>query len=653
MAEIVDFGLQQHKIKMDSRYFENVLSVVAGDTGRRIEVQLLDTNGTVQDTTGLNLRLNAVIAGKATYTNATLVDAATGKYQLDLSNGMFLAPGNWQFQWQITDSAGKKLHSFAFAGNVGSNISEGGSQATNFYLNLDDLKAMQEDLVNGTFESEALETNIAEKLEALEETYAPKLTEVTAQLAEKASKGEVNNLVSSMQNGVKGIYLTLSDLQTNLPNGSEGNYIVQSDGHIYNWNGSVWVDTEIQYQSTGIAKESVGVLNLDNSLVEKEVITEFDFENMTSPFPPESQIGRMVIPDSPITAKGSIVINLKIANDAEVPVFLLEKEGSNFTIKQKDVVLVDEGENQEIATGLYSRGTGDEYVGIIVPNDRLLRFGDYNGIGYHQSSVYPLLTTTIGDSIEYTTRLNATFAISFSTIKIKEPPNDYISLEDLPEINRWTFKKANFLGDSITAGTNTTKTYLDYLKEVTPLEVTRNYGIGGSRISGTSSASMHVRALEMDNDADLVCVFGGTNDFNLDMSLGEFYTLTDNGIRTPNYDTMTFYGALHQLCKNLMSIYTGKQVVLITPIHREHFGTQHSSLEPNDKGIYLDEYVEAIKKIGEWYSIPVLDLYAESGLQPNVPENKEVYFTTTDGLHPNEAGHRLIAEKILAFLNTI
>lgn len=197
MAEIVDFGLQQHKIKMDSRYFENVLSVVAGDTGRRIEVQLLDTNGMVQDTTGLNLRLNAEIDGKATYTDATLVDAPTGKYQLDLSNGMFLAPGNWQFQWQITDYAGKKLHSFAFTGNIGKNISEGGSQATNFYLNLEDLKKMQDDLINGTIDSSILETNIAEKLTDLETQYAPKLTEVTAQLAqienEKAEQTTVAN----------------------------------------------------------------------------------------------------------------------------------------------------------------------------------------------------------------------------------------------------------------------------------------------------------------------------------------------------------------------------------------------------------------------------------------------------------------------------
>src|SRR5699024_10969419 len=37
-----------------------------------------------------------------------------------------------------------------------------------------------------------LQTNINTKLEALEEEYAPKLTEVTAQLAQKTTKGEVN-----------------------------------------------------------------------------------------------------------------------------------------------------------------------------------------------------------------------------------------------------------------------------------------------------------------------------------------------------------------------------------------------------------------------------------------------------------------------------
>lgn len=183
MAEVFDFGLQQHKIKMDGKFFESNLFAVAGDTGRRLEVQLLDSNNMVQNTTGISLRLNANVAGQATYAEATLVDATKGLYELDLPNGMLIAPGNWQFQWQIIGASGEKLHSFAFTGSIGSNLSEGGSEATNFYLNVEDLKQMQEDLINGTFDSVALETNIAEKLNDLEETYAPRLTEVTAQLA--------------------------------------------------------------------------------------------------------------------------------------------------------------------------------------------------------------------------------------------------------------------------------------------------------------------------------------------------------------------------------------------------------------------------------------------------------------------------------------
>ena len=46
-------------------------------------------------------------------------------------------------------------------------------------------------------------------------------------------------------------------------------------------------------------------------------------------------------------------------------------------------------------------------------------------------------------------------------------------------------------------------------------------------------------------------------------------------------------------------------------------------------------------------SVHVIDLYAESGLQPNVPENKAQFFGTTDGLHPIAAGHEKIADCII------
>ncbi|MDN6670652.1 MAG: hypothetical protein L0L07_00005, partial [Staphylococcus equorum] len=139
MAEVFDFGLQQHKIKMDGGFSNNRLFAVVGDTARRLEVQLLDANGNIQDVTGINLRLNAEVAGKLTFVDALIKDATKGIYVVELANGMFLEPGNWFFQWQIT-KGDSKISSFPFTVKIGANVSEGGEQATNFYLNAEELR---------------------------------------------------------------------------------------------------------------------------------------------------------------------------------------------------------------------------------------------------------------------------------------------------------------------------------------------------------------------------------------------------------------------------------------------------------------------------------------------------------------------------------
>ena len=65
----------------------------------------------------------------------------------------------------------------------------------------------------------------------------------------------------------------------------------------------------------------------------------------------------------------------------------------------------------------------------------------------------------------------------------------------------------------------------------------------------------------------------------------------------------------------------------------------------------LADYVEAIRQVAEYYAIPVLDLWRVSGIQPKVDILKEKYMP--DGLHPNDAGHELIANKLIGFLNTL
>ena len=146
---------------------------------------------------------------------------------------------------------------------------------------------------------------------------------------------------------------------------------------------------------------------------------------------------------------------------------------------------------------------------------------------------------------------------------------------------------------------------------------------------------------KMDDDADIVVVFGGTNDYGHgDAPLGNF----DD--RTPD----TFYGACHYLFSGLIRKYLGKSIVIMTPLHRIGEMKIPDIKVPGDYGI-LKEYINIIREVAEYYSLPVLDLYSSSGLQPEIKEIQDEYIP--DGLHPNDRGHEIIARKLKFFLENI
>ena len=210
--------------------------------------------------------------------------------------------------------------------------------------------------------------------------------------------------------------------------------------------------------------------------------------------------------------------------------------------------------------------------------------------------------------------------------------------------------KINFLGDSITegAGTSSPDRMFTMLIEREYGAICQNYGIGGTRIARQKTATVEKwdrdfisRVPEMDADADIVVVFGGTNDFGHgDAPLG---TMSD---RTP----YTFYGALHCLYTALTEKYPDVPVVILTPLHRLNEDSPKGDNKPEPVGT-LKEYVNIIREVAEYYSFPVLDLYKESGLQPKVPVIQKKYIP--DGLHPNDDGNAILAHKIARFLETL
>ena len=148
------------------------------------------------------------------------------------------------------------------------------------------------------------------------------------------------------------------------------------------------------------------------------------------------------------------------------------------------------------------------------------------------------------------------------------------------------------------------------------------------------------RVEQMDADADVVIVFGGTNDFGHgDAPIG---CMAD---RTPE----TFYGALHDLYTRLIERYPDKLIVIATPLHRWNEENPRGDCKPADVGT-LREYVQIIRQVAEWYSLPVLDLFAMSGLQPCLPVHRQRF--VPDGLHPNDEGHVILAQKFVSFLRS-
>ncbi len=215
-------------------------------------------------------------------------------------------------------------------------------------------------------------------------------------------------------------------------------------------------------------------------------------------------------------------------------------------------------------------------------------------------------------------------------------------------------KIVNFLGDSITEGHGSSgpeKNYVSLVKEMLNLGAANNYGIGGTRIAPRQKLTENARHEQpfgtrvdaMDPNADVVVVFGGTNDFGHgDAPLGTFADTTDR----------TFYGAFKKLCVQLIEKYPGKPIVIITPLHRcsedNVLGDGHYKMP---LGTPLSAFVQAEREVAAYYSLPVLDLWATSGLQPCIPIIKEKFMP--DGLHPNDAGYQILAEKIAAYLKTL
>jgi len=212
----------------------------------------------------------------------------------------------------------------------------------------------------------------------------------------------------------------------------------------------------------------------------------------------------------------------------------------------------------------------------------------------------------------------------------------------------------NVLGDSITEGVGASsqdKAYPTVLSRLTGAKV-NNYGVSGSRITDIESpyfnpGSFVDRMYNMDKTADLIIVFGGTNDFWCgDCPIGK---RTDKCVNT-------FYGALNRMISYLKNTYPSADIVFVVPYQQSKDADETHPYKRSTYGNYgtgtLKEYRIAMLDRCEYYGIPVLDLYADYDL--NTADNREALENygnyICDGCHLNDAGYNLLARKIYRFI---
>lgn len=184
------------------------------------------------------------------------------------------------------------------------------------------------------------------------------------------------------------------------------------------------------------------------------------------------------------------------------------------------------------------------------------------------------------------------------------------------------------IGDSITRASNYMPDgYINVVAKELNLDK-YNYGIDGSSIHD-GFEPMYLRYTSMASDLDIITVAGGTND-----SSATIGTMAD---RTG----ATLYGACHILFSGLINKYPNACIGVILPTPRD--------LESMDK---LKEKTKAIKEVAEYYALPTLDLLSNcNGMSCAIDSRIATLYSNADKLHPSAYSHKnLIAPLVVQFI---
>lgn len=206
--------------------------------------------------------------------------------------------------------------------------------------------------------------------------------------------------------------------------------------------------------------------------------------------------------------------------------------------------------------------------------------------------------------------------------------------------------KIVFLGDSIT---QQAEDFEDgFISLIRQNLVQDKFELVGKGISGNKVSDLLTRYKSdvIDLNPDIVFIYIGINDVwhKYDFGTGSDIDLYEKGLRT--------------IISDIKSL--GSKIVLCTPtVIGENtgdfvLGNQFKDVETMEKmNGDLDTFSEVVRKLSNEYETELLDLRKifMDYLAENNINNDAAGILTTDGVHLNERGNKLIADQMIKFIN--
>ena len=214
--------------------------------------------------------------------------------------------------------------------------------------------------------------------------------------------------------------------------------------------------------------------------------------------------------------------------------------------------------------------------------------------------------------------------------------------EGVPHVEM-AYRSIAFLGDSITYGHGLADASARYATLVSKRLCMdeENYGISGTLVAkaglNRADGKDFLSRVGLIDSADVAVIFGGTND----------YFWSDKPICGEGEAFFEF--ALERMCEHVLKVRKGKITLFVAPYPHNGVGnylggekwnssSRHDTGEVNFNGHTLPDYARVIERVCQKYGLPCLNLHKNFEFDHSVH--------TLDGCHPNEEGHRLLADAV-------